>query len=91
MLEFNKDKYLLAKFEDDAVVFSIITNIPYVVNSTGLRVIELCNGKRDKRAIVKTVSNEYNLEEKDIQQDINEIIVKYRQLKILKNTNRGKL
>ena len=84
MLKFNKDNFLLAEFSNDAVVFSLITNIPYIVNKTGLMVLKLCNGNRDKRAIIKKVAEAYRIEAKAIRIDINTIITKYKELKILK-------
>jgi hypothetical protein len=85
MLKFNKKEFLLAEFEKGAVLFSLNNNVPYVVNKTGLSVLKLCNGTRDRRMLIKIMSEKYGVEQHKIREDLNYIIKKYKKTKILKS------
>ncbi len=84
MLRFNSDEFLSAEFQDGAVLFSLRTHESYIVNKTGFAVLRLCDGKMRKTDIVGIIAEKYAVDVKKVREDVDGIIIKYKNLHILK-------
>jgi hypothetical protein len=65
---------LLKRFGDEAVLFSLDKGMPYVLNSTALKVFSLCDGTRSVEDITRSLSEGYSVTLRDITSGISDIL-----------------
>jgi|GEM_PF-6542743 len=54
----------------DGKYYVVKNNQLYEINETGARIIELCDGKRDERAISHLLVQHYEMNETDVLNDV---------------------
>lgn len=69
-----QDEAAIEDFEDGSLLFLCRQRKMIEINPTARRVLDLMNGKRNLKQIIKIMSHDYKLNEKNIREDVHKLV-----------------